>query len=106
MPLPQFQNEVVNFVDKNKLEISVRDRMLDLTSEVGELAKEILLATDYGNRKFYPTEAWADELGDVFFSLICLANTTDVNLLKSLSNALAKYQARLNIQGEAGSKNN
>ena len=87
----------------HNLEISVRDRMLDLTSEVGELAKEILLNTDYGNCDFYPTNAWADELGDVFFSLICLANTTEVNLSKSLSYAIAKYQARLNIQGEAGS---
>ena len=105
MPLPSFQNEVAKFVNKNNLEISARDRMLDLTSEAGELAKEILLFTGYGEQDFNPTEAWTDELGDVFFSLVCLANTTDVDLLKSLGNAIAKYQTRLNIQGEAGSSN-
>ena len=105
MPLSSFQSEVAKFVSKNNLQVPVGDRMLDLTSEVGELAKEILISTGYGKQNFYPTEAWADELGDVFFSLVCLANTTDVDLSKSLGNAITKYQARLNHKGDAGSSN-
>ncbi len=103
--MPPFQNDVAQFVNQYNLEIPAKDRMLDLTSEIGELAKEILKSTDYGNRDFHPAEAWMDELGDVFFSLICIANTTDVNLLDSLTVALAKYQARLRDQGEPGSGN-
>lgn len=104
MPLPPFQATVVQFVHQYDLEISVEDRMLDLTSEVGELAKEILKSTNYGKREFQSNESWNAELGDVFFSLICLANTTEINLFDSLSAALTKYQARINVQGEAGSK--
>ena len=103
MPLPPFQNNVQNFVKIHNLEISIGDRMLDLTSEVGELAKEILKATNYGRHHFCPDNAWSDELGDVFFSLICLANHTDIDLLKALKNALDKYQARLDGNGDAGS---
>ncbi len=104
MPIPSFQNSVAQFVNQSNLGIPVRDRMLDLTAEVGELAKEILKSTNYGRRDFHPTEAWIDELGDVFFSLICLANTTDVNLLDSLTGGLTKYQERLNNRGDAGSR--
>jgi NTP pyrophosphatase (non-canonical NTP hydrolase) len=78
--------------------------MLDLTAEVGELAKEILKATSYGRQEFLPIETWHDELGDVFFSLICLANSTEIDLLKALNSALEKYQARLDESGKASSK--
>jgi NTP pyrophosphatase (non-canonical NTP hydrolase) len=39
----------------------------------------------------------------VFFSLVCIANTTGVNLETSLESVLKKYQARLADRGEAGS---
>ena len=103
MPTPTFQHQVADFVQRNDLEISIQDRTLDFVSEVGELAKEILKSTDYGRQDFRPIEAWQDELGDVFFSLICLANTTDVNLQDALHAALEKYQMRLENQGEVGS---
>jgi NTP pyrophosphatase (non-canonical NTP hydrolase) len=103
MPTSPFQKYVSSFVKQNNLEIPVSDRMLDLTSEIGELAKEILKASDYGRQDFQPNKTWNDELGDVFFSLICLANSTNVNLVKELSNALEKYQARLKNTGDAGS---
>lgn len=104
MPVPPFQSRVSQFVIENNLEITVGDRMLDLASEVGELAKEILKASKYGRDDFQPNDAWSDELGDVFFSLICLANSTDTNLLTALDKALDKYQARLNKNSDAGSK--
>jgi len=104
MPLPPFQNDVAQFESQHNLEIPVSDRMLDLTSEVGELAKEILASTHYGRQDFRPTEAWINELGDVFFSLVCLANATDVNILDALTDALTKYQARLDNRGDAGSE--
>ena len=42
MSMPLLQNEVTKFVDLHKLEIRVEDRLPDLTSEIGELAKEFL----------------------------------------------------------------
>ena len=103
MSLPPFQNEVAQFVEQHEMEIRVEDRMLDLTSEIGELAKEILNATGYGRRVFCPDETWRDELGDVFFSLICLANSTDINLSDALRRAMDKYGLRLASKGDAGS---
>lgn len=103
MTCPLFQEQVAEFVSQHTLQIPPKDRLLDLTSEVGELAKEFLKNTDYGNRDFYPTRTWMDELGDVFFALICLANSTDVNLAEALDSALDKYQTRLEDQGDIGS---
>ena len=103
MHSPPFQNRVAAFVNQHHLEISANDRMLDLTSEIGELAKEILIASDYGRGDFQPSESWNDELGDVFFSLICLANSANANLLDALENALNKYQARFESGGDIGS---
>jgi len=77
MNLPTFQKSVANFVHHHHLEIPLTDRFLDFVSEVGELAKEVLTATDYGAQSFEVPSAWEEELGDVFFSLICIANTSD-----------------------------
>ena len=104
MSLPPFQRLVANFLLEDSSEISANTRLLDLTSEVGELAKEHLKITNYGSQDFSPTEAWKDELGDVFFALICLSNATDVNLLEALEIALAKYQARMEHHGDFGSE--
>ena len=77
--------------------------MLDLVSEVGEVAKEVLKGNAYGHQSFQPTDEWQDELADAFFALICLANSTAINLEIALAEALDKYKQRLIRQGEAGS---
>jgi NTP pyrophosphatase (non-canonical NTP hydrolase) len=55
--------------------------MAILTEEVGELAR--LMARTYGDQSFKNNEADTDlgeEMADVLFVLICLANQTGVNL--------------------------
>ena len=101
--LPEYQERVSTFVDRIGLRASAEARLLDLISEVGEVAKESLKATHYGNEPFTVTETWDGEVADVFFALICLANATNVNLDTALTNALEKYQARVNANGNAGS---
>ncbi len=103
MALPALQQAVAEFVTAHGLETSTEARLLDLVSEVGELAKEALKATGYGREAFAPTEAWADELGDTLFSLICVANGTGIDLETSLRAALEKYEQRLRLRGAAGS---
>ena len=75
MSLPDFQKNVAVFVADHQLEAPVETRLLDLVSEVGELAKEVLKGSDYGRKPAQLPPAWADELGDVFFSLICQSVT-------------------------------
>jgi NTP pyrophosphatase (non-canonical NTP hydrolase) len=55
-------------------------RALDLSSEVGEVCKEILKSTRYGTRAFQPTPNLEMELGDAFFSLLTLAASVDMDL--------------------------
>ena len=60
-----------------------------LMEEVGEVAR--LMARMYGEQSFKNSEieknskeALADELADVFFVLICIANQTGINLETAL----------------------
>jgi NTP pyrophosphatase (non-canonical NTP hydrolase) len=97
------QGSVAAFVDEYGLEAPVHARALDLASEVGELAKEILDGTNYGRAPFEAPGGWTAELGDALFSLICLANSTGVDLEVALAGALEKYRERLALGGDAGS---
>lgn len=101
--LPSYQTRVAEFVHTHQLEANVETRLLDLSSEVGELAKEALKANHYGRSVFAPNAAWVGELADVFFAVVCLANSTQVNLDEALNGALEKYHTRLAARGEAGS---
>jgi NTP pyrophosphatase (non-canonical NTP hydrolase) len=100
---PAFQEVVLEFVDDHHLEIEVPYRMLDLVSELGEVAKEVLKSSHYGITRFMPENRWEEELGDLFFSLICLANSTGVNLEEALNTVLQKYENRLISQENPGS---
>ena len=93
--IPEIQATVLEFVNDHHLEIEVPYRMLDLVSGLGEVAKEVLKSSHYGITRFLPENRWEDELGDLFFSLICLANSTGVNLEEALNNVLQKYENRL-----------
>ena len=70
-----------------------------LTEEVGEVAR--LMARLYGEQSFKrPEDAaaaparLADEMADVLFVLICLANQTGVDLTTALAQNLAKKTGR------------
>ena len=97
------QRTVASFVEEAGIEAPVEARLLDLVSEVGELSKEVLEGTGYGHAPFQLPDGWADELGDVFFALVCLANATGVDLGVALGGALDRYRERLAFGGGAGS---
>ena len=103
MTMPAYQKTVAQFVTDHHLEAPLEARILDLVSEVGEVAKEVLKGSAYGQRAFQPTDAWPLELADAFFALICAANSTGVNLDHALALALEKYRQRLAAKGQAGS---
>ncbi len=69
--------------------------MAMLTEEVGEVAR--IIARQYGEQSFKESDKkyeLADELADVLFVLICLANQTGVNLSDALSKNIAKKTNR------------
>ncbi len=73
--------------------------LAQLMEEVGELAR--LISRQYGEQSFKPGEdvsavndRLADEMADVMFVLICLANQTGVDLTAALERNLRKKTAR------------
>ena len=66
-----------------------------LMEEVGEVAR--IMARRYGDQSAKPGEAHADladELADVLFVLLCLANQTGVDLTDALARNLEKKTRR------------
>lgn len=66
-----------------------------LSEEVGELAR--IMARTYGEQSFKPGEEkedMADEMADVLWVLICLANQTGVDLTTALENNFDKKDLR------------
>jgi NTP pyrophosphatase (non-canonical NTP hydrolase) len=66
-----------------------------LTEEVGEVAR--IIARQYGEQSFKKSDQGkqlADELADVLFVVICLANQTGVDLTTALQQNLAKKTER------------
>ena len=77
--------------------------MAILTEEVGELAR--LMARTYGEQSFKPSDKdrdLGDEMADVLWVLICLANQTGVDLTE----ALKKNFDKKNIRDKDRHKNN
>ncbi|WP_258100533.1 nucleotide pyrophosphohydrolase [Marinoscillum pacificum] len=69
--------------------------MTILTEEVGELAR--LMARTYGEQSFKESDKnrdLGDEMADVLWVLICLANQTGVNLTEALQKNFEKKNIR------------
>ena len=80
-----------------------------LTEEVGELAR--LIARMYGEQSFKTPEEelsakeqYKDELADVLFVLICLANQTGVDLTEAFHKNLEKKTLRDKDRHDSNSK--
>lgn len=96
MGLKICQKRVDNWVSQYKigyfkpLEILAR-----LFEEVGELAREI--NHRFGPKKKKDTEELkevGDEMADIIFTIICLANSLHINLDKSFDKMMEKYGER------------
>ncbi len=96
MTLEQAQQQVDQWIKT----IGVRyfgelTNMAILTEEVGELAR--VMARTYGEQSFKQGESadqLADEMADVLWVLICLANQAGVNLTEAFENNLRKKTER------------
>jgi NTP pyrophosphatase (non-canonical NTP hydrolase) len=96
MTIQEAQNQVDNWIKT----IGVRyfnelTNMAMLTEEVGEVAR--IIARRYGEqseKEIDKNKDLGDEMADVLFVLICLANQTGVNLTEALSKNLEKKSIR------------
>ncbi|MCB0033856.1 MAG: hypothetical protein KDE51_07550 [Anaerolineales bacterium] len=100
-----WQTKAAEFAQKRNHKHPISVYALDLMSEVGEVAKEILLATNYGEEELeLATTNMQMELGDALYSLCLLATAADVDLDAALTAVLEKYEKRWAEKGDMGSE--
>ncbi len=96
MTIEQAQTTVDNWIKTTGVRyFNELTNMAMLTEEVGEVAR--IIARKYGEQSFKESDKQkelSDELADVLFVLICLANQTGVNLTEALQKSLDKKTKR------------
>jgi NTP pyrophosphatase (non-canonical NTP hydrolase) len=96
MTIEQAQQTVDQWINTTGVRyFSELTNMAILTEEVGEVAR--IISRKYGEQSFKKSDENADlgdELADVLFVLICLANQTGINLTEALEKNLEKKSIR------------
>ena len=96
MKISEAQKKIDQWIHQHGVRyFSELTNMALLTEEVGELAR--IIARVYGEQSFKQSDkkySLADEMADVLFVLICLANQTGIDLEKALKNNLTKKTNR------------
>jgi len=100
MTLQEAQNKVDEWIKTYGVRyFGELTNMAILTEEVGELAR--VIARTYGEQSFKNNEKeanLADEMADVLWVLICLANQTGVNLTEAFEKNMLKKTERDNTR--------
>ncbi len=79
--------------------------MAVLTEEVGELAR--IISREYGEQSYKDTDEkvpLSDELADILFVVICIANQTGVDLQEAFQKNLKKKTERDSIRHKQNKK--
>lgn len=96
MTIQEAQQQVDNWIKTVGVRyFSELTNMAILTEEVGELAR--IMARTYGDQSFKKSDLkknLADEMADVLWVLICLANQTGVDLTEALQQNFKKKNVR------------
>lgn len=96
------QDRVAAFAADHDLTAPPAYRVLDLVAEVGEVAADATKSAEYGASPAAMDIA-EDEIGDVLFALLLVAESVDVDADAALETALQKYERRLDDTGDPGS---
>ena len=96
MTIQEAQHTVDNWIKTTGVRyFNELTNMAILTEEVGEVAR--IISRKYGEQSFKESDKnkdLGDELADVLFVLICLANQTGVDLTDALAKNLEKKSIR------------
>lgn len=96
MTIKESQELVDAWIQKHGVRyFSELTNMTILTEEVGELAR--IMVRTYGEQSFKESDMkheLADEIADVLWVLICIANQTGIDLTEALTENLAKKTLR------------
>ena len=97
------QKQVAQLMEEHRLMSDPKNRFLDLNSELGELAKELLKSGEYEEKKIEITPALTEELGECVFSLLALCQSLGLSAEEVFEHAMEKYRLRLAQTGRADS---
>ena len=90
--IKQYQKIVDDWIqDVGVRYFSELTNLAELMEEVGEVAR--IISRDYGDQSFKESDKkhnLADELSDVFFVLVCLANQTGIDLSEAIKKNMEK----------------
>ena len=96
MEIKEAQEKVDTWINTTGVRyFSELTNMVILSEEVGELAR--IIARKYGDQSFKKSdEAYdmADEMADILWVLMCLANQTGIDLTEALENNFKKKDLR------------
>ncbi|MFV0536639.1 MAG: nucleotide pyrophosphohydrolase [Dysgonomonas sp.] len=96
MTIQEAQNEVDNWIKTIGVRyFSELTNMTILTEEVGELAR--IMARTYGDQSFKKSDLdknLGDEMADVLWVLICMANQTGIDLTEAFKKNIEKKTNR------------
>jgi NTP pyrophosphatase (non-canonical NTP hydrolase) len=96
MTLKEAQAKIDHWINTTGVRyFSELTNMAMLTEEVGEVAR--IMARQYGDQSFKESDRekqLSDELADVLFVLICIANQTGIDLTDALEKNLEKKTNR------------
>jgi NTP pyrophosphatase (non-canonical NTP hydrolase) len=106
MTITQAQKFVDDWINKHGVRyFNELTNMAMLTEEVGEVAR--IIARKYGEQSFKKSDKGKDlteELADVLFVLICLANQTGVDLQKAFLKNIEKKGKRDKLRHKRNKK--
>ena len=96
MTIKQAQDIVDNWIKEHGVRyFSELTNMAILTEEVGELAR--IIARKFGEQSYKDSDKnmnLSEEMADILFVLICMANQTGVDLTEALEKSLDKKTQR------------
>ena len=106
MTIQEAQARVVKWIQENGVRyFNELTNMAILTEEVGEVAR--IISRKYGEQSYKESDKemnLEDELADVLFVVICLANQTGVNLTDALEKNIQKKSNRDNDRHKGNEK--
>ena len=105
MTIKELQKKVDEWINKHGVRyFNELTNMAILTEEVGELAR--VISRKYGEQSFKEGEEsnLAEEMSDILFVLICLANQTNIDLQSEFDKKLIKKSLRDSVRHKQNKK--
>jgi NTP pyrophosphatase (non-canonical NTP hydrolase) len=104
--LEELQKKIIAFRDARdwKQFHTPKDLAIGLTLEAGEVAEHFLWKTDEQLKEYIQAhkEEIGDELGDVLYFLLLIANDFDINLLEAANKKIDKTELKYPVEKSKG----